>query len=76
MNDLMEKANGKGVNIHLPVDFVTGNKFAEDAQVGTATVESGIPAGCMVSVFTLLCVIFPSLSIRLHLALFSFVSLF
>jgi len=42
---LMEKANSKGVQIHLPVDFVTGNKFAEDAEVGQATVESGIPDG-------------------------------
>jgi hypothetical protein len=25
------------------VDFVTANKFAEDAEVGEATVESGIP---------------------------------
>jgi hypothetical protein len=25
------------------VDFVTANKFAEDADVGEATVESGIP---------------------------------
>ncbi len=25
------------------MDFVTANKFAEDAEVGEATVESGIP---------------------------------
>jgi len=47
----MEKAKAKNVQIHLPVDFVTGDKFAEDAAVGTATLETGIPAGAMVSSF-------------------------
>lgn len=41
---LMDKAKAKNVTIHLPVDFVTGDKFAEDASVGAATLESGIPA--------------------------------
>lgn len=36
------------MTITLPVDLVTGDKFAETATVGNATVESGIPAGCMV----------------------------
>lgn len=40
---LMEKANKNNVKIHLPVDFVTGDKFANDAKIGSATVESGIP---------------------------------
>lgn len=40
---LMDKAAKNQVRMHLPVDFVTGDKFAEDAQVGSATVESGIP---------------------------------
>ncbi|XP_071034902.1 phosphoglycerate kinase 1 [Parasteatoda tepidariorum] len=40
---LMEKAKKNGVQIHLPVDFVTADKFAEDATPGTATVETGIP---------------------------------
>ncbi|XP_033742923.1 LOW QUALITY PROTEIN: probable phosphoglycerate kinase [Pecten maximus] len=44
---LMDKAAAKGVKIHLPVDFLTGDKFAEDAVVGSATVESGIPEGHM-----------------------------
>lgn len=43
--ELIEKAKATGVNIHLPVDFVTADKFAPDAATGTATVESGIPAG-------------------------------
>lgn len=41
---LMDKAREKNVQIHLPVDFVTGDKFAEDATVGAATLESGIAA--------------------------------
>jgi phosphoglycerate kinase len=44
---LMEKAKAKNVQIHLPVDFVTGDKFAEDAKVGSGTVETGIPADAM-----------------------------
>lgn len=45
--ELMEKAKAKGVQIHLPVDFVTADKFAEDAATGYATAEEGIPAGWM-----------------------------
>jgi len=44
---LMEKAKKNNVQIHLPVDFVTGSKFGEDAEVGTATKASGIPDGWM-----------------------------
>ena len=44
---LVEKAKKNNVQLHLPVDFVTASKFAEDATVGNATVEAGIPAGCM-----------------------------
>ncbi|KAK3597692.1 hypothetical protein CHS0354_040067 [Potamilus streckersoni] len=47
INNLMEKARKNGVNIILPNDFVTGNKFAEDAEVGSATITSGIPDGWM-----------------------------
>lgn len=47
IDNLMAKAKSAGVTIHLPVDFVTGNKFGEDAQVGQATLESGIPDGWM-----------------------------
>ena len=46
---LMDKAKAKNVQIHLPVDFVTADKFAENATVGKATRESGIPDGWMVS---------------------------
>jgi len=44
---LMDKAEANNVKIHLPVDFVTADKFAADAQVGSAIVEEGIPAGWM-----------------------------
>jgi len=44
---LMEKAKAKNVQLHFPVDFVTADKFAEDAAVGAATVEEGIPDGWM-----------------------------
>lgn len=49
----MDKAEQKSVKIHLPTDFVTGDKFAEDAKVGSADIKSGIPAGCMVSLMML-----------------------
>lgn len=42
---LIEKAGNNGVKMHLPCDFVTADKFAEDAAVGSATIESGIPDG-------------------------------
>lgn len=44
---LMDKAKANGVKIHLPVDFVTADKFDEKATAGTATVESGIPKGSL-----------------------------
>jgi len=47
VQNLMDKAKKNNVQIHLPVDFVTGDKFGEDAAVGAATVESGVPAGSM-----------------------------
>jgi len=44
---IMEKAQAKGVKIHLPVDFRTGDKFAKDCKTGEATDQSGIPDGWM-----------------------------
>jgi len=44
---LVEKAKAKNVKLHFPVDFVTADKFAENAGVGAATVEEGIPEGWM-----------------------------
>jgi len=44
---LMEKAKKNGVKMILPVDYVTADKFAADATVGSATDESGIADGLM-----------------------------
>ena len=43
----MEKAKKNNVKVVLPVDFVTADKFAPDATVGSATVEGGIADGIM-----------------------------
>jgi len=43
--ELLKKAADKGRKIHLPVDWVTADKFAADANTGTATLQEGIPAG-------------------------------
>jgi phosphoglycerate kinase len=45
VDKLMEKAKKNNVKIHLPVDVVTANKFAEQAEVGAATISTGIPDG-------------------------------
>jgi phosphoglycerate kinase len=42
---LVEKARARGVKLVLPTDYVTADRFAEDAQTGSATDESGIPDG-------------------------------
>jgi len=47
VKDLMAKAEKNGVRITLPVDFITAEKFDENAATGTATVSAGIPAGWM-----------------------------
>ncbi|CAG5133476.1 unnamed protein product [Candidula unifasciata] len=47
VNKLVEKAKQKNVQLHLPSDFITGNKFAEDAKTATASVATGIPEGWM-----------------------------
>lgn len=46
---LVNKAKERNVQLHLPSDFITGDKFAEDAKTATATVASGIPEGWLVS---------------------------
>ena len=43
--ELLAKAKAKGKQIHLPVDWLTGDKYGPDAKVGTATLQSGIPDG-------------------------------
>lgn len=47
VGELVEKAKSKGVEIVLPVDYITADKFAPDAQTGYATDEEGIPDGWM-----------------------------
>lgn len=44
---LVEKAKSKNVKLHFPIDFITADKFDENAEVGAATVEGGIPDGWM-----------------------------
>uniref|UniRef100_UPI00358E161F phosphoglycerate kinase-like n=1 Tax=Myxine glutinosa TaxID=7769 RepID=UPI00358E161F len=45
VKDLMSKAQKNGVTINLPMDFVTADKFDENAKVGAATLSQGIPDG-------------------------------
>jgi phosphoglycerate kinase len=45
VESLMAKAAAKGVNIHLPVDYLCADKFAEDAAVQLADDASGIADG-------------------------------
>jgi len=44
---LMEKAKAKSVQMHFPVDFITADKFAEDAATGASKASEGIPDGWM-----------------------------
>ncbi|XP_072455565.1 phosphoglycerate kinase 1-like [Notamacropus eugenii] len=44
VKDLMAKTEKNSVKITLPVDFVTADKFDENAKTGQATMASGIPA--------------------------------
>ncbi len=45
VGELMEKAKARGVQIHLPVDFITATAFSPDAETGLAEDQSGIPEG-------------------------------
>ncbi|MCJ1418502.1 phosphoglycerate kinase [Xylographa parallela] len=44
---IMEKAKKNGVQIVLPCDYITADKFDKDAKTGSATDEEGIPDGWM-----------------------------
>ncbi|KKY37572.1 putative phosphoglycerate kinase [Diaporthe ampelina] len=44
---LVEKAKKNNVELVLPVDFITADKFDKDANTGTATDKEGIPEGWM-----------------------------
>lgn len=43
VNEIMEKAKAKNVEIYLPVDFKIADKFANDANTKVVTEEEGIP---------------------------------
>lgn len=47
VKEIMEKAKKNNVKVVLPVDYVTGDKFAPDAAVGYATDADGIRDGWM-----------------------------
>ncbi|KAJ5137834.1 hypothetical protein N7526_004067 [Penicillium atrosanguineum] len=47
VGDIVEKAKKYNVEIVLPVDYVTADKFSADATVGTATDATGIADGLM-----------------------------
>jgi phosphoglycerate kinase len=47
VKDIVEKAKKNNVKLHFPVDYVTADKFAKDAKVGSASDEAGIPDGWM-----------------------------
>ncbi|WFD02393.1 phosphoglycerate kinase [Malassezia obtusa] len=47
VHEIMEKAKKNNVEVVLPVDYVTADKFSKDAQVGHADDASGIPDGWM-----------------------------
>jgi len=47
VQEIVDKAKKNNVKLHFPVDYVTANKFAKDAEVGSATDAEGIPDGWM-----------------------------
>lgn len=47
VQNLVAKAKKNNVELVLPVDFVTADKFDKDAKTGYATQEDGIPDGWM-----------------------------
>eukprot|EP01016_Furgasonia_blochmanni_P034872 TRINITY_DN3808_c0_g1_i4.p1 TRINITY_DN3808_c0_g1~~TRINITY_DN3808_c0_g1_i4.p1 ORF type:complete len:409 (+),score=142.89 TRINITY_DN3808_c0_g1_i4:269-1495(+) len=47
VDQILKKAQEKGVKIHLPVDFVCGDKFEASAQVKSYDLSTGVPDGWM-----------------------------
>jgi phosphoglycerate kinase len=47
VQELLNKAEASGVKIHLPVDYVCGDKFDAAAAVSAADDSQGIPSGWM-----------------------------
>ncbi len=44
---IVKKANEKGVNLHLPVDYVCADRFDPDAEIQHVTDATGVPDGWM-----------------------------
>lgn len=47
VQNIMDKAKKNNVEIVLPCDYITADKFDKDAKVGSATDKQGIPDGWM-----------------------------
>eukprot|EP00928_Gymnodinium_smaydae_P050092 TRINITY_DN336_c0_g1_i1.p1 TRINITY_DN336_c0_g1~~TRINITY_DN336_c0_g1_i1.p1 ORF type:complete len:699 (-),score=205.84 TRINITY_DN336_c0_g1_i1:79-2094(-) len=47
VQEIMDKAKAKGVEIVLPCDFVVSSKFGDDGEIKAADMASGIPDGFM-----------------------------
>merc|ERR1712151_1085507 len=47
VQEIMDKAKAKGVEIILPVDFVCSSKFGEDGEVKSGDLSTGGPEGFM-----------------------------
>ncbi|RHY88536.1 hypothetical protein DYB37_005647 [Aphanomyces astaci] len=45
VQDIVAKAQERGVKLHLPVDFVIANKFSSDAETRVVDDSEGIPQG-------------------------------
>lgn len=45
--EILKKAEEKGVKIHIPSDFVCGDKFEESAAMKVATIGEGVPENWM-----------------------------
>merc|ERR1740121_3519009 len=47
VQEIMDAAAAKGVEIVLPIDFVVSSKFGEDGEIKSTTRSEGIPDGFM-----------------------------
>merc|ERR1712039_999541 len=47
VQEIMDKAKAKGVEIILPVDFVCLSKFGEDGEIKSGDLSTGVPDGFM-----------------------------
>merc|ERR1712186_154329 len=45
VQEIMDKAKAKGVEIILPVDFVCSSKFGEDGEIKSGDLSTGVPEG-------------------------------